>query len=583
MWPFDDGYPQKRIDALRTEYDYIIVGGGNAGCVLARRLSEDPRNTVLLVERGDAGDSWLHRTPLTSFHHVSDGRHSVAMESLPDAGTGRSFTLLAGSGLGGTTRINGAQYTCGVPAEYNSWNQDGRSGWSYKELKPFFDKSEHWVGPVPREYHGSDGPLQVQSFPAYNFDSSRRTAEAAERLGFPGIQDMHSPLEPSVGCNKMQFTIESSGYRSSAFRAYLPQEYVQTVGDHLHICTKTAATRLKFATDAHDKLRAIAVEIEQGPRKRTVKARREIVLTCGALSTPKLLLLSGVGPQDHLREMGIPVVLNSPGVGESLQDHVIVATCYNSPFADSLLSLFRSPTTFVRELYKYLRYGRGWLLGTFVETEVFGISSLVGADGKPHALRKEHEDSHDPKNLPDFGVLACPIAANPSNPDADRSKGLFALNVGLFKSQSYGRLRLRSRDPYAHPACEMRYLTAPADLAAIRAGLRVSQQLAREICAGGYELTAFQTPVASDDATLDAYARAHMETMYHYSSSCRMAPMEDSRPGVVDDELRVHGIRNLRIADASIFPTVPATHPQALVYAIAEKCADMMRGCGVTE
>ncbi|KAJ7204774.1 hypothetical protein GGX14DRAFT_368399 [Mycena pura] len=577
MWPFSIPYPQRAVESLDSEYDYIVVGGGTAGCVLARRLAEGGKHTVLLIEKGDAGDSWLNRTPLTSLHHWSDGKHSTVFNSATDSKLGRSFSLITGLGLGGSTRINGGQYTCGPPAEYNAWSEEGRRGWGYEDLKPYFFKSETWLGPAPEKWHGANGPLKVRSFENYEYGSSEKAAAAANNLGFLPIIDMHSPLEPSIGWNKMQFTVDEDGSRHSAFRAYLPKSVAISMAPRLHICTRAVAGKMAFFKRSNGQLHVDSIEVHSanGRHIRVVKAKLEIVLACGALQTPKILLLSGVGPEDHLQKMGIDVVRHSPGVGAHLQDHVWVATSYNCPLYDSMWAMFRRPQTLVGQLYKYIRHGAGWLLCTTVEVEIFGMTSLIGANGKPDALSAQNKNSFDPENRPDFAVLTCGIA-DPRGPGIDRSKGFFGLNCALLKAKSHGNVFLRSTDPMQNPICEMNYLTAPEDWAAIRASLRVSVALAHQMRADGYDLGDVKVPGALDDVTLDEYIMAGLETMYHYSSSCRMAPQGDSLPGVVDTELRVHGISNLRISDASIFPTVPSTHPQALVYAVAEKCADMM-------
>ena len=254
----------------------------------------------------------------------------------------------------------------------------------------------------------------------------------------------------------------------------------------------------------------------------------------------------------------------------------------------------KQPTTFLREAYKYLRHGVGWFLCTLADAEIFGLSSVIQQDGKVAPLTDEQLNPYDPANLPDFCVLVvchllpwspmhcsprtskAPIG-DPSTPGIDSSKGIMSFNASLMLSQSYGSLCLRTTDPRVEPLCDMRYLTAPADRAALRAALRVTTAITRQLAEDGYVITPVRVPDISSDATLDAYIDAHVDTMFHYTSTCRMAPEGDARPGVVDDELRVHGVRKLRIADASVMPNVPSVHPQALVYAIAEKCADMMR------
>ncbi|KAF9820032.1 hypothetical protein IEO21_01694 [Rhodonia placenta] len=341
---------------------------------------------------------------------------------------------------------------------------------------------------------------------------------------------MHSPLEPSIGFNKMQFILGSDGTRQSAHRAYLPRDFTQSHRGNLHICTKTMATRVGTEKTADGDLRARSLELQNTDNGNTLALVHRIIF--------KIWVLTLSNTYQALENM--------------LQ-----------------------PLTLLKQVYNYLRYGTGWFIGTFVEVEIFAKSSLIQADGKPLSLSDEFLDSYNPSNLPDFGVMVTPIS-DPNEPGANKSKGFLGLIAALLLSKSYGTIRLASTDPQAHPVCDMNYLSSPDDWVALRAALRVTVAVANEMRAEGYPLDDILVPGGSSDEALDDIIRRRVETMYHYSSSCRMAPEDDTYPGVVDDELRVHGFSNLRIADASIFPDVPAAHPQALIYAVAEKCADMV-------
>ncbi|EKM54670.1 uncharacterized protein PHACADRAFT_197102 [Phanerochaete carnosa HHB-10118-sp] len=302
---------------------------GTAGCVLARRLAEERNLSILLIERGDARDNWLDKTPLVSTHQFSDKKHSVVLQSRlrGDATT----EIVTGKGLGGTSRINGLQYTRGVPGDYNAWAESGRQGWSYEELRPYFEKAEgHW-SPVTHAHYGKSGPLQVQAPPPnFKFGVSREIAHAAEKLGFAICNDVNDARLPTSGCFLLHLTTAQDGYRSSTFRAYLPKHFVLAHRENLHICTKTIACKVEVKQSATGTLRATGVILQgtkPGSSTRFVAARKEVVLCCGAITTPQLLMLRspsrlGIGPANHLQQVGVPVVHELDGVGSNLQDHM---------------------------------------------------------------------------------------------------------------------------------------------------------------------------------------------------------------------------------------------------------------------
>ncbi|KAJ7354390.1 GMC oxidoreductase-domain-containing protein [Mycena albidolilacea] len=402
---------------------------GNAGCVLARRLSESGKYTVFLIKKGDVMDSDL--------------------------------------GLGGTTCINGGQYTLGVPAEYNAWSEEGRPGWSYDDLK--LTSLNRRPGSVPPQISGT---------------------ELAYRLGQDAIYYRRRWLPP-------------------VFLPFVFAPNFVTFAANLHICTRAIASKLAFLRQTDGRLLADSVEVQSIDRRAllVIKARREIVLTCGAFGTPKVLLLR-----------------------------------------------FRARFDFYSTLFRHLRY------------------SQAASDQKSISKTWEYKPSDTPLEL-----ARAWFNAELHGPEIDRWKGLFGQNIALMKAESRGRVLLRSRDPTENPLCDMGYLTHPKDWAALRAVLRVSVYLGRQMSANGYPLDEAIVPSALDDDTFNAYMKERVETMYHYTSSCRMASEVDPLPGVLDPELRVHGsVSDPQIAGVSILPSAPAVHPQALVYAVAEKCADMM-------
>lgn len=310
-----------------------------------------------------------------------------------------------------------------------------------------------------------------------------------------------------------------------------------------------------------------------------------------------LSTFSGIGPADHLRERGIDVMKDLPGVGSHLVSHLIFAyiqilivkqqdhtrcpVIFRVPLHDSLHNVEQNPFVLLKELFRYLAFGRGAFLSPNPQALIFACSRLLDGDLRTVAKQASDLDPHDPRNLPDIEIM--PVAYTAAEEPCDlQGHGAFTLLVAILRPKSTGIVRLTSNDPRDRPACHIAYLQDPEDMRIMRAGVRLALRIARQIREMGYPLgDVARAPDGESDEDIDRYIRQHARSTFHYSSTCRMAPESDM--GVVDDELRVHGVENLRIADASVFPIIPATHPQAPVVMIAERCADFVRNANKTE
>lgn len=592
MWPFSPTFPELSPEdvgcqsTLHSEsddkgvYDYIICGGGTSGAVLANRLSEDPSVSVLLVERGASSFSLETRVPVLSMP-IGPKLHVARLPTVPLANLeNRSIPIPVGQCLGGSSRINGFMYMRGTASEYNRWSALGRKGWAYDDLEPYFVKSEGMIGrPVPK-HRGNQGPWQNRTFTDFYFDSVAKCAEAVALMGIPMAPDFHSPDAPIGSMQRATVTIDKDGYRCSTADAFLPPSLAQQRSKNLKICTNSIVTSLDIQTVSGGKLKAVGIFFEKDgsnfEKLYHARARREIIVCAGAFGSPKLLMLSGLGPKDHLQEMGIKVKKDLPGVGSSLQDHFGISTKYSVPISDSLHVLQKRPFRAMWELIKYIIWGDGLFLVPVHPLSVFVKSSLLEKnftviEEKGSAL----QDARDPNNIRDIELMVVP--ANTSEDMVALEQGLFSFFGAVLQPRSKGTVRLASTDMRVHPVVDIGYLNDPADIVIARKTVLLSQRIAEKMREIGYKLTDYSVPASKSDEDLDAFIRKNGQTVYHYSSSCRMAPEDDVRPGVVDDELRVHGVEGLRIADASIFPDIIAGHIQAPVVMVAEKCADMVK------
>ncbi|KAJ7475235.1 GMC oxidoreductase [Mycena galericulata] len=566
-------YPIHSIqDVSSKSYAFIVVGGGTAGCVLAARLSEDPKINVLLIERGPVVDGWAAGVPLLSSNFSDQKAPVYKWESAPLAAVhDKTLTMVTGKALGGSSKINGLLYTRSVPGEYNAWESAGRKGWGWEDVKPYFEKSE--TSASPASYRGSTGPWKTRHVHKIHFRPVASNIQVAPSFGIPYVDQPNDPASPVVSCTRLDATIDENGRRSATSDAFLPKKLVQH-RQNLHICTGTVVTSLKI--EDH-KAVGVYIEADSGNRAAIsqlyqVVAECGVVLCAGAISTPQILLLSGIGPQDHLMQHRIPVVKHLPGVGAHLQDHISVPVIYSVPVADSVEVLMKKPLTAVGQLLKYFFEGKG-MFGTQVQQANIMLRSAGLLNTNSHVVAEETDlDGHNPLNIPDLEIMLIPV-----NPTSEtfaglmNSSGTFSYLCTMLRPKSHGSVRLVSTNARDQPLCDLGTLSHSDDRVPLRTVLRTALSLGRAVRASGYPLEDLLVPASESDSDLDRFTDENLTTTYHYSSSCRMA--EEADLGVVDDQLRVHGISGLRIADASIFPQIPACHLQAPVVMVAERCA----------
>lgn len=518
--------------------DYVIVGAGSAGCVLAARLSADPAVTVLLLEAGGPDrHPWIH-VP-AAFSRLFRTRYdwNYTTERVPGLG-GRQLYWPRGKVLGGSSSLNAQIYVRGHRLDYDGWAARGNPGWAFADVLPYFLRLEGFAaGPAP--LRGTHGPRHIEVLPHPN-PTTRAFLQAAVAAGLPPNDDVNGPDQDGVGL--VQVT-QRGGRRWSVVRAYLAPARRRR---NLRVLTGAHVTRLVLDGD-----RAVGVEyVRQGGEYRA-HAGREVVLAAGAVNSPQLLLLSGIGPAAHLRALGIRPRVDLPGVGQHLQDHPAVAVVVSC----------RLPVTLAgadswRELGRYVLFRRGLLASSVGEAVAFVRT-------RPELPAPDLELIFAPGPYVDHGTVRL---------------GCHALTLGvvLLQPRSRGTLRLASRDPFAPPRIQPDYLADPEDLRVLVAGVRLARRLFRTPPLGEHVGTDLEpiAAVRTDDA-LAAFVREQAETLYHPVGTCRMGTDEQA---VVDPELRVRGVAGLRVADASVIPQIPRGHTEAAVLLVAERAADLLLG-----
>ncbi|MEO6677778.1 MAG: choline dehydrogenase [Pseudomonas sp.] len=526
-------------------FDYLIVGAGSAGCVLANRLGEDANLRILVLEAGPADKSWTIDMPSAVGIVVGGTRYNWSYSSEPEPYLdGRRIGTPRGRTLGGSSSINGMVYIRGHARDYDGWAEQGCIGWSYQEVLPYFKRAQTHADGAD-DYRGASGHLHVTPGDTQTTLCVAFLAAGAE-AGYGLSNDLNGYRQEAFG--PVDRTTRN-GRRWSTSRGYLSEALAR---GNVQVATDALALRILF-----EGRRAVGIEYEQNGKIHQALARREVLLTAGAINSPQLLLLSGIGPAAELRDLGIRVIHDLPGVGKRLNDHPDTVVQYRCKKPVSLYPWTTAP-------------GKWWIGARWFATH-------DGLAASNHFEAGAFIRSRAGVEHPDLQLTFMPLAVQPGSVDLVPDHA-FQIHIDLMRPTSLGSVTLNSADPRQPPRILFNYLKTEQDRADMRAGARLVREIIEQPAMAafkGEELV--PGPHAQSDEALDAWARQVTETGYHASGTCKMGPVGDPE-AVVDLHLRVHGLDGLRVVDASIMPVIVSGNTNAPTVMIAEKASDLIRG-----
>ncbi|PYY69454.1 choline dehydrogenase [Pseudomonas jessenii] len=527
------------------EFDYLIVGAGSAGCVLANRLGADPAVRILLLEAGPADQSWTIDMPSAVGLVVGGTRYNWSYSSEPEPYLdGRRIGTPRGRTLGGSSSINGMVYIRGHARDYDGWAAQGCAGWGYQDVLPYFKRAQTHADGAD-EYRGASGHLHVTPGDTTTPLCAAFLAAGAQ-AGYGLSDDLNGYRQEAFG--PVDRTTRA-GRRWSTSRGYLREALER---GNVQVRTEALALRILF-----DGKRAAGIEYEHNGEVHQAFARREVLLTAGAINSPQLLLLSGIGPAAELRDLGIEVKHDLPGVGRRLNDHPDTVVQY----------LCKQPVS----LYPWTTAPGKWWIGAR------WFATHDGLAASNHFEAGAFIRSRAGVEFPDLQLTFMPLAVKPGSVDLVPGHA-FQIHIDLMRPTSLGSVTLNSADPRQPPRILFNYLKTEQDRADMRAGARLVREIIAQPAMAAYrgeELV--PGPQAQSDEALDAWARQVTETGYHASGTCKMGPVGDTE-AVVDPQLRVHGLDGLRVVDASIMPVIVSGNTNAPTVMIAEKASNLIRG-----